>query len=375
MKALKLKNNIAEILSQAGISINGTNPWDINVYNEQFYTRALAEGVIGIGEAYVENWWDSPHLDEFFERVIAANLESRIENNWKLLLEIFLTRVFNRQSHSRAFFNGQKHYDLGNDLFEVMLDKRLVYTCGFWKNAETLDQAQEAKLDLTCRKLYLEPGMTILDIGCGWGSFAKYAAENFDVKVTGITVSKEQTELGNKLCKGLPVEIKLMDYRDLDGKYDRIVSLGMFEHVGYKNYRTYMNIANRNLKDDGLFLLHTIGSSVSKTYSDPWMDKYIFPGSLLPSITQIGKAIEGLFVMENWENFSADYDKTLVAWHDNFVSGWDEIKMNYDDRFYRTWKYYLLMCAGSFRARKNQLWQIVLSKKGLPGGYVAPALH
>jgi cyclopropane-fatty-acyl-phospholipid synthase len=371
MKRAKLKSNLRELLSFADVSIDGNNPWDIKVYNEAFYEKALADGSLGVGEAYIEKWWDAQRLDELFSRILGANLEDRIKSNWKLLTEIFLAKIFNRQSSSRAVRSGQKHYDLGNDLFIHMLDKRLVYTCGYWRDADTLDQAQENKLDLTCRKLNIQPGMHILDIGCGWGSFAKFAAEKYGAKVTGLTVSAEQVELGKKLCHGLPVEIKLRDYRDVDGKFDHIVSLGMFEHVGYKNYRKYMEVVNRSLKDEGLFLLHTIGGNNSGTFTDPWLDKYIFPDSMLPSIKQIGESIEGLFVMEDWHNFSADYDKTLLAWHDNFVNGWEQLRDHYGEKFFRMWKYYLLMCAGSFRARKNQLWQIVLSKKGVPGGYVS----
>jgi cyclopropane-fatty-acyl-phospholipid synthase len=250
-----------------------------------------------------------------------------------------------------------------------MLDKRMVYTCGYWKDAKTLDEAQEAKLDLTCKKLNLKPGMKVLDIGCGWGSFAKYAAEKYKVKVVGITVSKEQAVLAKALCKGLPIEIRLQDYRDLNEKFDRIVSLGMFEHVGYKNYKTYMKVVHRCLKDDGLFLLHTIGGNKSVKSTDPWIDKYIFPNSMLPSIKQMGDAIEDYFVMEDWHNFSADYDKTLMAWYNNFENSWNKLKDDYDERFHRMWRYYLLACAGTFRARKSQLWQIVLSKDGIKEGY------
>ena len=369
MKTQKLKIDVSELLLLAGIRVNGNKPWDIKVHNEKFYSRALADGSLGIGEAYVEKWWNCLQLDEFYCRVLNANLEDRIKTNWRILTDILLNKISNRQTRALAFHNGQKHSDLGNDLFKHMLDKRMVYTCGYWKDAATLDEAQEKKLELTCRKLDLKPGMHVLDIGCGWGSFAKFAAVNYSVKVTGITVSAEQVELGRKLCADLPVEIKLMDYRELNEKFDCIVSLGMFEHVGYKNYRRYMQIANRCLKDDGLFLLHTIGSNTSVTFIDPWIDKYIFPGGMLPSIKQIGQAFEGLFVMEDWHNFSADYDKTLLAWHDNFVSNWNMLKDQYDEKFFRMWKYYLLMCAGSFRSRKNQLWQIVLSKKGISGGY------
>jgi len=305
----------------------------------------------------------------FVYRIVRANLEDKVRGNWKLLLRVLAARIFNLQSKSKAFVIGERHYDLGNELFENMLDKRMVYSCAYWKNANTLDEAQENKLDLICRKIGLQPGMRILDIGCGWGSLAKYAAEKYDAKVVGITVSKEQVTLGRDLCKGLPVEIRLQDYRDISESFDHVVSVGMFEHVGYKNYKTFMRCVRKCLKDDGLFLLHTIGGNESVIAPEPWTHKYIFPNGLLPSIRQIGAAIEGLFVMEDWHNFSVDYDRTLMAWHRNFEKSWDAIKSNYDERFYRMWRYFLLSNAGAFRARKNQLWQLVLSKKGVEGGY------
>ena len=275
---------------------------------------------------------------------------------------------------------GKKHYDIGNDLFEIMLDKRLTYTCAYWDSgALNLDEAQEAKLELTCQKMELEPGMKVLDIGCGWGSFAKYAAKKYRVSVVGVTISPRQSELGQRLCKGLPVEFHLQDYRDLPqlGKtFDRIVSLGMFEHVGYKNYPKYMEVASKCLQKEGLFLLHTIGSDVStKCCQSQWIDRYIFPNGQSPSIQQIGSSLEGKFVMEDWHNFGSNYDPTLMAWHKNFNEHWDSIKANYDERFRRMWNYYLLSCAASFRARDCQLWQIVLSKKGVEGGYRRPALR
>ncbi len=369
MKTDKLENTLAKILSLAGVKVNGNNPWDIRVHNEKFYRRVLTQGSLGLGESYMDEWWDCQKLDEFFYRILRSQIESKVKQNWRLLFKVLLARISNRQSKRRAFQIGEKHYDLANELFKNMLDQRMVYSCAYWRDAHRLDEAQENKLDLICQKLVLQPGMTVLDIGCGWGSFAKYAAEKYKVRVTGITVSREQVAFGKTLCKGLPVEIRLQDYRDVSDKFDHIVSLGMVEHVGYKNYRAYMEVVHRCLKGDGLFLLHTIGGNKSVTSVDPWIDKYIFPGGMLPSIKQIGSAIEGLFVMEDWHNFSADYDKTLMAWHRNFDKNWPERKSNYDERFYRMWEYYLLSCAGSFRARRNQLWQIVLSKEGVPGGY------
>lgn len=366
---MRHKKILESLLEETGIRINGNNPYDIQVYDERFYKRVLNQGSLGLGESYMDGWWNCKKLDEFFYRILYSGIESNAKKNLVFLFEVLLAIIFNMQSKRKTFQIGERHYNLGNELFKNMLDNQMVYSCAYWKDVYTLDEAQEAKLDLICQKLGLEPGMEILDIGCGWGSFAKYAAEKYKVKVTGITVSKEQVELGKRLCKGLSVEIRLQDYRDVSDKFDHIVSIGMIEHVGCKNYKTYMKLVHRCLKDTGLFLLHTIGRDKSTISTDPWINKYIFPGGMLPSIKQIGASVENLFVVEDWHNFSADYDKTLMEWYKNFEKNWDKIKLNYDKRFYRMWKYYLLLCAGSFRARKIQLWQIVLSKRGVLGGY------
>ena len=363
------KDTVTKLLSLAGINISGNNPWDIKIINDDFYDRVIAWGSLGLGESYMDGWWDCQQLDEFFYRILRSDIESQIKKNWVLLLTALTARVMNLQSKKRAFQIGEQHYDIGNDLFINMLDKRMTYSCGYWRNAVTLDEAQEHKLDLICRKLGLQPGMKILDIGCGWGSLAKYAAENYQVEVVGITVSREQVELARTICQGLPIEIRLMDYRNISERFDRIMSVGMIEHVGYKNYRTFMKVAHQCLEDDGIFLLHTIGGNQSQTAVDPWINRYIFPNGMLPSIRQLGSAIEELFVMEDWHSFGDDYDRTLMAWNQNFENSWDNLKSNYSERFHRMWRYYLLSCAGSFRARKNQLWQVVLSKGGVSGGY------
>lgn len=364
-----MKQFVLELLRAAGIEAGGPNPWDIRIHNEAFYRRVLREGSLGLGESYMEGWWDCDRLDEFIFRLLRSGIEKKVRVGPVLALKLSALKLFNLQSKSRAFIIGEKHYDLGNDLFGAMLDKRMNYSCGYWNGASTLDEAQENKLELICRKLELKPGMRVLDIGCGWGAFGAYAAEKFQVKVVGLTVSGEQIELGRKMCAGLPVEFRLMDYRDLSGVFDRIVSVGMIEHVGYKNYRTFFEVAARCLKDDGLFLLHTLGSNYSARIGDPWMHKYIFPNGMLPSIAQLGRAAENIFVMEDWHNFGADYDKTLMAWYHNFEQASGALMKNYPAEFYRMWKYYLLSCAGSCRARKMQLWQVVLSRHGLLLGY------
>ncbi len=364
-----LKTQVERLLDGTGVSLNGSGPCDIRVHDERLYARILADGSLGFGEAYMDGWWDCDRIDEMVTRFLRFNILAKLKPSVILLRNALLARLMNRQRTSRAYRIGEAHYDIGNDLYQAMLDKRLTYTCGYWKTATNLDDAQEAKLDLTCRKIGLTAGQRVLDIGCGWGSFAKFAAERYGAHVVGITVSKEQVKLGTELCRGLPVEFRLQDYRDLNEPFDHIVSLGMFEHVGYKNYRIYFDVVRRCLKDGGLFLLHTIGGSVSAHTTDPWIEKYIFPDSLLPSVSQIAKASEGRFVMEDWHNFGPDYDTTLMAWHANVERNWESLKTRYDERFHRMWRYYLLTCAGSFRARLNHLWQIVYSKHGVPGGY------
>lgn len=361
---------MTDLLRSAGININGNHPWDLQIHNEQVFSRVVDNPSLGPGESYMDKWWDCIQLDECVNRILRSELESKIKANKIVLFKILLSKFFNFQSKHRSLTVGKQHYDLGNLLYENMLDSRMNYTCGYWKTADNLDDAQLAKMDLVCQKLKLKPGMRLLDIGCGFGALAKHAAQNYGVSVVGISISQQQIDYAKQNCAGLPVEFRFQDYRDLNESFDRIVSLGMFEHVGHKNYRTYMETAHRCLAKDGLFLLHTIGSNYSVFKTNEWTNKYIFPNGSLPSITQIGKAAEKLFVMEDWHNFGADYDKTLLAWHHKFNSNWEtKLKEYYDERFYRMWTFYLLSSAGSFRAREMQLWQIVFSKKGLSNGY------
>lgn len=359
-----------ELLVLADVRLDGDRPWDIQVHEDRFYARVLAWGSLGLGESYMAGWWDCEQLDEFFHRVLWGSLDTQV-GEWAQLFPALKAKLFNAQMRSRAFRIGRRHYDIGNELYKRMLGPRMIYSGAYWKDATDLREAQEAKLDLVCRKLGLEAGMRLLDIGCGWGGTARFAAERYGVEVVGTTVSEEQVRSGREVCQGLPVEIRLQDYRDLDERFDRILSIGMFEHVGVKNYRTYMETIRRCLEEKGLFLLHTIGRNRSGFTSDPWMEQYIFPNSVLPSARQICAASEGLFVLEDWHSFGHDYDRTLMAWFRNFDASWGTIKERYEEPFYRMWKYYLLSCAGAFRAHMNQLWEVVFSPRGIPGGYQA----
>ncbi len=368
MTDTSLRNRIQTMLRHADVVINGKRPWDIQVKNSRLYRRVLAQGSLGFGEAYMDGWWDTESLDQLIARLLKARLDEKFKS-FVILMAAFKAKLLNCQSPRRAYYVGEKHYNVGNDLYRRMLDSRMIYSCGYWKNAQTLETAQRDKLDLTCRKLHLQAGQKVLDIGCGWGGTARYMAENYGVEVVGVTISTAQAELAREYCHGLPVEIRVQDYRDLQGSFDRAVSIGMFEHVGYKNYRTYFKKIMELLKGDGLFLLHTIGGNTPAERTDPWIDRYISPNGMIPSAQQICAGFEGLFILEDWHNFGLDYDKTLLAWHENFENAWPELSGKYDERFRRMWKYYLLSSAGSFRARENQLWQLILSKQGLPEGY------
>lgn len=357
-----------ELLKEAKIEINGDNPWDIQVSNPNFYERVLAKGSIGLGESYMDSWWDAVSLDEFFNKVLSAKLSKKIVSS-KIILNILKAVFLNMQNKKRSKKVAKEHYDVGNSLYEKMLGERMQYTCAYWNGVDTLDQAQENKLEMICKKLNLKSSDSVLELGCGWGGFAKYAAQKYGCNVTGYNISEEQVKYAKEKCKDLPVKIIKDDYRNATGLFDKVVSVGLCEHVGYKNYRNLMEVAHNHLKDDGIFLLHTIGRNTSRRTTDPWINKYIFPGGMIPSMKQLSRAFEGLFVVEDLHNFGPDYDKTLMAWFKNFDENWDEFKSEYGERFYRMWKYYLLSCAGYFRSREGQLWQFVLSKKGISGGY------
>lgn len=355
---------IDRVLAGADIQINGRRPWDMQIHHPDTLSRIAAQRSLGLGESYMDGWWDCAALDEFAFRMLRAGGDNLGKDRWMLALQVLTHTLRNRQSLRRSRQVAEQHYDLGNDLFELMLDDTMAYSCGYWKEAETLHEAQLAKLDLICRKLELEPGMTLLDIGCGWGSLLEYATRHYGVRAEGVTVSSEQAQLARERCEGLPVEVLLKDYRAVSGRYDRVVSVGMFEHVGRRNYRTFMDTALGLLKDRGLMLLHTIGTNESSASHDPWIDKYIFPNGELPSVKQIARASEPGFVVEDLHNFGPDYARTLKAWDANFQAGWPQLQHRYDERFYRMWRYYLNVCAGAFRARNIQLWQWVFSKPG-----------
>lgn len=362
---------INDLFQEAGVSINGSNPWDMQVYDPAAYDQMLSKWSLGLGESYMDGLWDCEQLDQMLTKLLSIDLNSRVQGFAKarFTLEIIRSKVINLQSKKRAHQVADAHYNIGNDVFELMLDPRMMYSCGYWEYAKTLTEAQEHKLELICRKLQLKAGETLLDIGCGWGGLAEYASKKFGVKVLGITISEEQKCLAIERCKGLPVTIQLADYRDLTGCFDKIVSVGMFEHVGEKNYTIFFDTVSKLLKNDGLFLLHTIGSDVTVSRTDPWIDRYIFPNGKIPSAVEISQSFENTFLIEDWQNFGPDYDKTLMAWYRNFVLHWPKLSQKYGERFYRMWTYYLLGCAAFFRSRQGQLWQLIFTKRKYKGVY------
>ncbi|MGB7905360.1 MAG: cyclopropane fatty acyl phospholipid synthase [Steroidobacteraceae bacterium] len=363
------KDKLAELLRAADIELDGGDPWDIRVHDERFYARVLADGTLGAGESYVDGWWDVPQLDEFFARVLQAKLERELMTAG-VLWHVLLSKIRNAQGRTLSRRVARRHYDLSNDLYVAMLGPTMQYTCAYYGTDgvdRTLDEAQRLKLDLIARKLHLRPGMSVLELGGGFGELAHHLARHHDCSVVSYNISREQVEFARTRCDGLPVEFRLQDYREAAAdavSYDRVVSVGLMEHVGPKNYRHFFEIASARLAPGGLALVHTIGGNVSKSTTDRWINKYIFPGGVIPSASQIAAAEEGLLVLEDWHNFGPDYDRTLLAWDANFRAVWPALRSDpqLDERFYRMWRYYLNSTAGAFRARALHLWQLVLSR-------------
>lgn len=360
----RMERTLRGLLERVGITVDGPAPYDIQVRDRRFYARLLRQGSLGLGESFVDGWWDAEAVDETICKILEGGLQERMVRSPGIIALALAARLVNLQKRGSAERNVREHYERGLDLHRAMLDRRMTYSCGYWKDAKTLDEAQEAKLELICRKVGVREGSALLDIGCGWGSLARYAAERHGARVKGITVSPEQAEVARKACRGLPVEIEVLDYRQVEGRFGAVVSVGMFEHVGPKNYRTYLDVVERCLKPDGVSLLHTITGNRRTPHIDPWLHRHIFPGANLPAPAEIAEAVEGLFVVEDVHNFGPDYDRTLVAWHRNFEDAWPRLRDRYDERFRRLWRYYLLCSAGSFRSRRTQLFQVVLTRPG-----------
>ena len=363
------KDVAAEILTAAGIPINGSEPWSIQVHNEKVWDRVLSQKQLGFAESYMDGWWDCQELDVMLTKLLSINVLKLLKPSPALALHVAKSTFLNNQTKRRAAENAKHHYNIGNDLYSRMLDEEMVYSCAYWAHAQTLGQAQLAKFDLICRKLDLQPGMRLLDIGSGWGGFLRYAVKNYGVEATGISPADNQINLAREKSEGLGITFIQQDYRDLQGQFDRIVSIGMMEHVGPKNYKTFFQKCDELLTNDGRMLHHTISSNLTKQVTDPFFDRYIFPGGVLPSLAQIAGAVENIFVIEDVHNFGPDYDRTLLEWQRNISSKWSEIPQ-YDERFRRMWNYYLLSSAAGFRAGNLQLLQCVFQRVGQRPTYI-----
>ena len=364
------------IMTAADVTINGSRPWDIHVHNEDTYDRVLSQGTLGLGESYMDSWWDCDALDEMMARLLLAGGERAISRNWVTTIHVLKAKLLNLQTRRGAKKVTEQHYDIGDPLYMSFLDPYNQYTCAYFKDTDKsdLNRAQENKMELICRKIKLKASDRVLDIGCGWGGLAKWMADNHGCKVMGVNLAKGQVQYAKNNISNPNVEIVNMDYRDVPTrmaeKFDKVVSIGMVEHVGSKNYRSFYKVARSMLKNDGLFLLQNCGQDVSRAITDPWFNKYIFPQGAIPSPVQLAKGFEGILVLEDWQNLGAHYDPTLMAWWRKFDQSWHNFRSQYGDRFYRMFRYYMLSCAGSFRARDMQLHQTVYSPCGVLGGYV-----
>lgn len=368
-----LKNVIASLFGRAGITLNGSEPWDIQVKNDRFFRRSL-RGSLGFGESYMEGDWDVGSIDALFRRIIRYDISDSLMVMLNRLRLDLKSRLTNMQSRIGSRAIAETHYDLDHRLYELFLGPWNQYTCCFYDKATTLEEAEVEKLEMVCNKLDLQPGDRVMDIGCGWGGFAKYAAETRGCHVTGVSISVEQIAYARKYTAGLPVDIIECDYRDLpkryeDGSFDKVVIIGMIEHVGYKNYRHLFEVVHRMLNDVGLFLLHTIGNSTVTTVVDPWIEKYIFRNSMAPAASQLTHAMERLFTLQDWENYGHYYPSTLAHWQERFEANWPRIEAietanRFDERFRRMFNYYFLSCKAGFETEDILLWHLVMSKAG-----------
>jgi cyclopropane-fatty-acyl-phospholipid synthase len=363
---MKLAKRILDpLLATVDVRTDGGRPWDIEVHDEAFHRKTLLQGSLGLGEAYMDRWWSAADLEELAFRLLHGGLERRLKPLYHLAPALF-TRARNQQTRDRALRVAERHYNLGNDLFGEFLGTYKNYSCGYFEGGDDLDAAQEKKMDLICRKLDLRPGDHLLDVGGGWGEIARWAAAKYGARVTSINISEEQMRFARRHCEGLSVEILRRDYRDLEGRFDKIAVIAMLTHVGYKNYRRFMEIAHRCLRPGGVMLIESVGGNASTTYCEPWTDAYIFPGGMIPSLAQLGEAFAGLFVVEDLHNFAPSYVRTLRAWNDNFQAAWPRLAGRYDERTRRMFEYFFLTVAGAFRARDLQHWHVLLSRAGSP---------
>jgi cyclopropane-fatty-acyl-phospholipid synthase len=348
---------------------------EVTVDNPDSFARLIREGDLGFADAYLEGWWSTPDLQAFMDLVLNRN-----ENLFDGYPGMALVRAFERIRHllrantrRQAKKNISYHYDLGNDFYEKWLDETMTYSSAlFHTGQEDLARAQLQKYESMVDRMQVAPGDHVLEIGCGWGGFAEYAAKERGLRVTGLTISREQHDYAVERMRraGLSdrVEIVLRDYRDERGSYDGIASIEMFEAVGEKYWPTYFAAVRDRLKPgrNATLQIITLNERRFETYRKgvDFIQKYIFPGGMLPSPAALDREIaaSGLMRRESYE-FGQSYSQTLRRWHDTFSQAWDDIReMGFDDRFRRMWDYYLTCCAASFKSGNCDVTQITVTR-------------
>lgn len=350
------------LLARAGVKVDGKEPWDIQVADQRFFRTVLTQGSLGLGEAYLRGWWTCNDLEELSYRLIRSGLYKTSLLLPQPVLANLLHATINQQSKEKSLRVAVQHYSLGNDVFLDFLGRHHLYSCGYFKDTDDLDVAQRQKLEKVCRLLDLRPGDRVLDVGGGWGEFARYAATQHGCEVTSINIADEQIKFAREYCKDASVEIRRCDYRDVTGRFDKIVVMAMLTHVGYKNYRGFMEVMDRCLEPGGLMLVESVGGHKSRKDCEPWINRYIFPGGVVPSLEQFDRAVAGLFARKALDEFGSSYVHTLRAWHRNFVQAWPAHRSRYDDRMRLMFEYFFLTVAGAFRAGYLLHWHLLFQK-------------
>lgn len=355
------KLTLTTLLREANIEPNGASPWDPQIKDERFYRTVLLRGSVGLGDAYLNGWWECADISGFILRIIKSGIHLRVPR-----VDIFLRRLrfglIDAQNRIRSKRVAELHYDEDPYIFEVMLGSTNSYTCARWKGVITLDAAQQQKMDLLCKKAGLSSGMTVLDIGSGWGGFLAYAAERYQVRGIGLTISKTQLDYARKRYGNLPVEFRLQDYRDFVGGVDAVVSICVIEHVGSDHYREYFQKVRETLtREDGFFAMQCILACDTQARMDPWTEKHIFPNGILPTLERIENAVEGILHIVDREFFRDDYVRTFSAWYENLVRNKNAIIARCGVRYFRKYEYYLCLYIAGFGSGRIDVGQFVLS--------------
>jgi cyclopropane-fatty-acyl-phospholipid synthase len=366
-----LESPVRSLAQRAHLRINGDRSFDPQIPPHlipQLAVRVLLGGSRAWGEAYMDGWWTADDVTELTARL----LEYRVAKRPVAIPEFVLRmqELFrDRQSAARSVENIQNHYDAGEEFFGAVLGKPMVYSCGYaGRGASSLSAMQRDKMDLTIEKTAVRPGDTLLDVGCGYGELLYRAATKYGARAYGVTLSEDQFEHGIRLCEGVDAHPLKMNYLDMlkefgPGYFKRIVSVGMFEHVGPEHYREYFQTIHDLLDDDGVFTHHSIYTS-GGAGRDPWIDAYIFRGGVLPRAAQVDEAIEGLFEIRDVHEFGRDYYTTNLYWLDNLVRHKEAIVEQFGIRFYRMMHYAYSIFAACFKTRRTLLQQRVLVKPG-----------